>query len=133
MEYSCIYKGYVYNNLLMKKIVFYSNDFTLSISLLMYLQSNYNITTTSNIEDIKAICSSFNCDLIIIDAEPTKKVEEICKDIKSKNPSIHIILVYVYDNKFKELELNIKKYINTIFYKPFDLENVSKQLTALTS
>ena len=117
----------------MKKIVFYSADFTLSISLLMYLQSNYNITTTSNIEDLKAICSSFNCDLIIIDAEPSKKMEEICKDIKSINPSIHIILVYVYDNKFKELEHNIKKYINTVFYKPFDLENVSQQLTALTS
>ena len=117
----------------MKKIVFYSADFTLSISLLMYLQSNYNITTTSNIEDLKAICSSFNCDLIIIDAEPSKKMEEICKDIKSISPSIHIILVYVYDNKFKELEHNIRKYINTVFYKPFDLENVSQQLTALTS
>ena len=129
--YAC--KGYLYKNYYMKKIVFYSADFTLSISLLMYLQSNYNITTTSNIEDLKAICSSFNCDLIIIDAEPSKKMEEICKDIKSISPSIHIILVYVYDNKFKELERNIKKYINTVFYKPFDLENVTQQLTALTS
>lgn len=117
----------------MKKIVFYSPDFTLNLSLLMYLQSNYSITTTTDIEDLKAITSSFNCDLIILDAPPTIDVETLCKQLKDYNSKTPIILLYVFDNKLKIPDENIRKYVNTVFYKPFDLDNVTRQLSMLTS
>ncbi|OGU77266.1 MAG: hypothetical protein A2V93_10425 [Ignavibacteria bacterium RBG_16_34_14] len=117
----------------MKKIVFYSPDFTLNISLLMYLQSNYSITTTTDIEDLKAISSSFSCDLIILDTPPSIDVETLCKQLKDYNSKTPIILLYVFDNKLKILDENIRKYVNTVFYKPFDLENVTRQLSVLTS
>jgi DNA-binding NtrC family response regulator len=117
----------------MKKIVFYSTDFTLSISLMMYLQGLYNITTTSDIDDLISICSSFNCDLLIIDAQPSEMMEKICRDIKGMNPVLPIILTYVYDQKFKDFDYNIRKYVKSIFYKPFDLENVTQELLTLTS
>lgn len=117
----------------MKKIVFYSPDFTLNLSLLMFLQSNYNITTTTNIDDLKAIASSFMCDLIILDAPPSIDIETLCKNIKEVNPKTPIILLYVFNNKLKVSDENIRKYVNSVFYKPFDLDNVTKQLTVLTS
>lgn len=117
----------------MKKIVFYSPDFTLNLSLLMYLQSNYNITTTTDIEDLKAIASSFSCDLIILDAPPTIDIETLCKELKEFNAKTPIILLYVFDNKLKIPDENIRKYVNSVFYKPFDLDNVTKQLSVLTS
>jgi len=120
-------------NLTMKKIVFYSPDFTLNLSLLMFLQSNYNITTTTDIEDLKAIASSFACDLIILDAPPTVDIETLCKELKDFNPDIPIILLYVFDNKLKIPDENIRKYVNSVFYKPFDLDNVTRQLSVLTS
>jgi DNA-binding response OmpR family regulator len=117
----------------MKKIVFYSPDFTLNLSLLMFLQSNYSITTTTEIEDLKAIASSFSCDLIIIDAPPSVNIETLCRKLKEFNPKTPIILLYVFDNKLKILDENIRKYVNTVFYKPFDLDNVTRQLSTLTS
>jgi DNA-binding response OmpR family regulator len=116
----------------MKKIIFYSPDFTLNLSLLMYLQSNYSITTTTDIEDLKAISSSFSCDLIILDTPPSLDVETLCKQLKDYNSKTPIILLYVFDNKIKFLDENIRKYVNTVFYKPFDLENVTHQLSVLT-
>ena len=126
--------GFLYplqNN--MKKIVFYSPDFTFNLSLLMYLQTNYSITTTTDISDLKAICSSFSCDLIILDAPPSSNVEELCKELKLINSQIPIILLYVFDDKLKTLDEKIRKYVNTVFYKPFDLDKVTRQLSVLTS
>lgn len=117
----------------MKKIIFYSPDFTFNLSLLMYLQSNYNITTTTNIEDLKAISSSFSCDLIILDTQPSINIETLCKELKEFNPKTPIILLYVFDNKLKFLDENIRKYVNSVFYKPFDLDSVTRKLSTLTS
>jgi DNA-binding response OmpR family regulator len=117
----------------MKKIIFYSPDFTLNLSLLMYLQSKYNITTTTDIQDLKAICSSFKCDLIILDSQPSDDMERLCKEIKLFKPEIPIILLYVFDNKFKSFDQSIRKYVDSIFYKPFDLDNVSQKLSLLTT
>ncbi|RPI74345.1 MAG: response regulator [Ignavibacteriales bacterium] len=123
----------IHNSMNMKKIVFYSPDFTLNLSLLMFLQSNYNITTTTDIVDLKAIASSFSSDLIILDSPPTIDIETLCKEIKEFNPKTPIILLYVFDNKLKIPDENIRKYVNSVFYKPFDLDNVTKQLSVLTS
>lgn len=127
------YGALLLKNKKMKKIVFYSPDFTLNLSLLMFLQSNYSITTTTEIEDLKAIASSFSCDLIIIDAPPSVNIETLCRKLKEFNPKTPIILLYVFDNKLKILDENIRKYVNTVFYKPFDLDNVTRQLSTLTS
>lgn len=121
------------NELNMKKIIFYSPDFTLNLSLLMYLQPNYSVTTTTDIEDLKAICSSFSCDLIILDAPPSSNMERICKDLKLLKSETPIVLLYVFDDKFKTFEQNIRKYVTSVFYKPFDLDNVTQQLSMLTS
>lgn len=99
----------------------------------MFLQSNYSITTTTEIEDLKAIASSFSCDLIIIDAPPSVNIETLCRKLKEFNPKTPIILLYVFNNKLKILDENIRKYVNTVFYKPFDLDNVTRQLSTLTS
>jgi len=99
----------------------------------MFLQSNYNITTTTDIVDLKAIASSFSSDLIILDSPPTIDIETLCKEIKEFNPKTPIILLYVFDNKLKIPDENIRKYVNSVFYKPFDLDNVTKQLSVLTS
>ena len=116
----------------MKKIIFYSPDFTLNLSLLMYLQPSYNITMTTDIEDLKAICSSFSCDLILLDTPPSEAIETLLQDLKLVKSNIPIIMFYVFDNKFKAFDQNIRKYVTSVFYKPFDLENVTQQLSLLT-
>lgn len=115
----------------MKKLIFYSPDFSMCYSLLMYLQETYRVTTTTDLDILKNIVTNSGFDLIILDAEPSSKVEEICKSIKDSQMKTPVILTYVYNTRMKESETKIRKYINSIFYKPFDLNEVSLKLSAL--
>jgi len=117
---------------LMKNIAFYSTDFNMCVSLLMFLQNRYNITATTDIEVLKKIIHSTDFDLVILDTDPSQKIENICMEIKSKI-NIPVILTYVYRNQLKDLDYTIRKYVNTIFYKPFDLNEVSLKLSALVA
>ena len=102
------------------------------VSLLMYLQNLYNITATTDIEVLKNIIHSADFDLIILDTDPSVKIENICMKIKSEI-NIPVILTYVYRNQLKDLDFTIRKYVNTIFYKPFDLNEVTLKLSALVA
>ncbi len=115
----------------MKNIVVYSSDSNICLSLLMYLQNDYNVTTTTNLNILKAMTSNIKFDMIIMDTDPSKSVENVCRGIRESDPDIPIILTYVYGNTNKVFDTNIRKYANSIFYKPFDLNEVTKELTAL--
>lgn len=117
---------------LMKNIAFYSTDFNMCVSLLMFLQNRYNITATTDIGVLKNIIHSANFDLVILDTDPSAKIEKICMEIKSEI-NIPVILTYVYRNQLKDLDFTIRKYVNSIFYKPFDLNEVSLKLSALVA
>ena len=116
----------------MKNIVFYSTDFNMCVSLLMFLQNRYNITATTDINVLKNIIHSGKFDLVILDTDPSVKIEKICMEIKSEI-NIPVILTHVYRNQLKDLDFTIRKYVNSIFYKPFDLNEVSLKLSALVA
>ena len=97
----------------------------------MYLQNDYSVTTTTNLDVLRTMSKHVHFDLIIIDAEPTKTLETACKELRELNPKIPIIITYVYENNSKDFDSNIRKYTSSIFYKPFDLSEVTKQLSAL--
>lgn len=97
----------------------------------MYLQDGYSITTTTNINTVKSFVKSSHFDIIIFDTEPSPLIESICKEIKQNKPNTSIFLTYVFKNQIKEFECTIRKYVNSIFYKPFDLNEVSLKLSSL--
>jgi DNA-binding response OmpR family regulator len=98
----------------------------------MYLQNRYNITATTDLEVLKNVIHTSEFDLVILDTEPSVKIEDFCKKIKCEI-KIPVILTYVYKNQLKDFDFNIRKYVNTIFYKPFDLNEVSMKLSALVA
>ncbi len=116
----------------MKNLILYSTDFSMCLSLLMYLQNSYQITTTTDLDVLQELVKNPGFDLLIMDAEPTKNIESFCKNLKLVNPSIQLFLSYVYRDNSKEFDVNIRKYAKTIFYKPFDLPEITKQLSFLT-
>ncbi|NWF49456.1 MAG: hypothetical protein HXY49_02820 [Ignavibacteriaceae bacterium] len=114
-----------------KNILFYSPDFSLCYSLLMYLQDNYKVTTTTDLEILKSIVSSSHFDMLIMDSEPSETIEKLVKELRVENENFPIIMTYVFNNQIIDFESKIRKYISTIFYKPFDLSEVSLKLPAL--
>lgn len=115
----------------MKKVLFYSPDFSLCYSLLVYLQDQYNVTSSTDLNVLKSLSQKSDFDLLVIDSEPDPKVEQLCSEIKNFNPDLKIILTYVYDKKMNVAESRVKKIISGILYKPFDLTEFAKFLPSI--
>ena len=113
----------------MKKVLFYSPDFSLCYSLLIFLQDKYNVTSSTDFNVLNSLAENSDFDLFIIDSEPDPKLEKLCSDIKKSSPNLKIILTYVYSKKTSDAEKRIRDYISTIFYKPFDLTDITKSIT----
>ena len=97
----------------------------------MFLQDKYNITTTTDLEVVKSVSKNSEIDLILMDSEPSPFVEKLCENIKSKNSNLPIILTYVYKKQFSESDKNIRKIVNSIFYKPYDLNEIAVKMNSL--
>lgn len=115
----------------MKKVLFYSPDFSLCYSLLVYLQDRYNVTSSTDLNVLKSLSQNSYFDLLVIDSEPDTKVEQLCSEIKNSNPDLKIILTYVYDKKMNLAENRLKKIITGVLYKPFDLTEFAKFLPSI--
>lgn len=115
----------------MKKVLFYSPDFSLCYSLLIYLQDKYNVTSSTDFNVLHSLAKNNDFDLFIIDSEPNLKLENLCSAIKQSSPNLKIVLTYVYSKKTSAAEKRIKSYISTVFYKPFDLTDITKTIPAI--
>jgi len=115
----------------MKNIVIYSPDFSLCYSLLMYLQTQYKVVATTDMEVVSSLICSGSADLVIMDTEPDANVIVKCEQFKKCKSEVPLILTYVFNDRVKESEGKIKKFINEIFYKPFDLNEISLRIPSL--
>ena len=104
----------------------------MSFSLLMYLKDKYNITVSMDHDDLLKIVKCTKFDLVLLDMEPSDMMEKLCEEIKMVNSQIPVVLIYVFKNKNRDFDLKIRKYADFIFYKPFDLNEVTKELSTLT-
>jgi len=115
----------------MKNVLFYSHDFNLCYSLLMYLQESYSVTATTNLKAIGPFAESSSFDLVILDDAPNKNIMDLCMELKQKKPDLPVIITYVYDKKIKDIEPSLRKYVTSIFYKPYDLNEVTMKMASL--
>jgi DNA-binding response OmpR family regulator len=99
----------------------------------MFLQDKYNITTTTDLEVIKSVSNNSSVDLVLMDTEPSLEVEVLCENIRSKNSKLPIILTYVYKKQFSEIDKKIREKVNSVFYKPYDLNEIAVKMSSLTA
>lgn len=117
----------------MQNVLFYSPDFSLCYSLLVYLQDRYNVTSSTDLKILKSLSQNGDFDLLVIDSEPDSRVEQLCAEIRNSNPKLKIILTYVYDKKMNLAESRVKKIITGVLYKPYDLTEFTKFLPSIIS
>jgi DNA-binding response OmpR family regulator len=97
----------------------------------MYLQTQYKVVATTDIEVVQSLICNNSADLVILDSEPSTDVKLKCEQIKKCRSEVPVILTYVFDNRIKDLESAIKKFVNDVFYKPFDLNEISTRISTL--
>lgn len=115
----------------MKTILFYSEDFNLCLSLLVYLQNKFNVITTTNFDNIDKIAKATELNLLFLDVDPDNKVESFCEKFSTNDPDIPVIITYVYKSNLKFLDSKIRESVNSVFYKPYDLDEISERVTFL--
>ncbi len=113
----------------MKRVIIYSPDFSLCYSLLVFLQNHYKIVVTTDFELLNSFPFDSKNDAVFIDHEPNPQLVLTCEKIKAENPEVPVFLTYVYTNRTSQSENKIKSFVNEIFYKPFDLNEISLKLT----
>ncbi|PIW69655.1 MAG: hypothetical protein COW08_06020 [Ignavibacteriales bacterium CG12_big_fil_rev_8_21_14_0_65_30_8] len=111
--------------------MFYSEDFNLCLSLLVYLQNKFNVITTTNFDNIDKIAKVTELDLLFLDVDPDNKVESFCENFGKNNPVVPIIITYVYKSNLKLLDSKIRENVSSVFYKPYDLDEISERVTFL--
>jgi response regulator RpfG family c-di-GMP phosphodiesterase len=97
----------------------------------MYLQTQYKVVATTDMEVVSSLVCNGSADLVIMDTEPNSEVLNKCELFKKCKSEVPLILTYVFNNRVKEPEGKIKKFVNEIFYKPFDLNEISLKIPSL--
>ena len=97
----------------------------------MYLQTQYKVVATTDIDVVQSLICSRSADLVILDTEPNADIQKKCQKFKECRSEVPLILTYVFNNRIKESEGLIKKFVNEIFYKPFDLNEISSRIPFL--
>lgn len=97
----------------------------------MYLQTQYKVVATTDIEVVHSLISNHSADLVILDTEPSESIKLKCEQFKKCRSEVPLILTYVFNERVKDLEMQTKKFINEIFYKPFDLNEISSRIPIL--
>ncbi len=97
----------------------------------MFLQDKYIVTTSTDFNVLKSLINNSDFDLVMIDSEPNKKIERFCSAIKNSTSDLKIILTFVYSKKTSAAENRLRDYISAVFYKPFDLTDISNILPGI--
>ncbi len=112
-------------------ILIYSPDLNFCFSLSMLFQDRYNVITTTNSSMLDSFVAHYAANLLIVDASPSEKMLERVHALKDLNKRLPIIMLYVFNPKEVSLDHAVRKEVDSVFYKPFDLAAVSKRINEL--
>ena len=112
-------------------ILIYSPDLNFCFSLSMLFQDRYNVITTTNLGLLDKFVGTYSADLVIIDAIPSKKILGRLEGLRGVKSDLPIIMLYVYNSKEVELDTAIRKHVDSVFYKPFEIDSVSERIGSL--
>jgi DNA-binding response OmpR family regulator len=115
----------------MKRVIIFSDDFSLCYSLLVYLQNHYKLVVTTDLEFFTNVTFNSSTDIVFIDREPDPQLIRVCEKIKKYDSGVPIFLSYVFSKRVSQMEHKIREFVDDIFYKPFDLNEISAKLSTL--
>lgn len=114
-----------------KTILIYSPDLNFCFSLSMLFQDRYNVITTTNPGMLERFVADYSADLVVVDAVPSEKMIERLDGLKAINARLPIIMIYVYSQKEMMLDSAIRRHVDSVFYKPFDVGDMSRRIAEL--
>lgn len=116
-----------------KTILIVSPDPNFCLSLSMLFGDRYGVLTASSLSVLQEEMEARRVDLILIDEGPSRKMVDRIDAFRHLNPTLPIIILYVYSPKDVDLDSDLRKAADSVFYKPFEIGTVSKRVDDLLS
>ncbi len=114
-----------------KRIFIYSPDLNFCFSLSMLFQDRYSVVTTTNPAMIESCDDTHAPHLVIVDAVPSESLLEKIAGLKRRQANIPIISLFVYSERAKELENQLRSHVDALYYKPIDVNDLSSRVAEL--
>ncbi len=114
-----------------KTIFIYSPDMNFCFSLSMLFEDRYNVVTTTDPALLASSIGDYAADLVLVDSNPTDSLLLQFENLRARNARFPIILLYVYSPKTVHLDRIVRNYVDAVFYKPFEIDAVSKRIAEL--
>lgn len=116
-----------------KTVLLYSPDLNFCFSLSMLFQDRYNVITTTNLGMLDRLAADYSANLVMVDAVPSEKLIERLDGLQVAKHKPPIILLYVYNSREVDLDRAIREHVDSVFYKPFEIAQISKRVEDLLS
>ncbi|MRR37541.1 hypothetical protein EG829_23375 [bacterium] len=114
-----------------KTLVIYSPDLNFCFSLSMVFQDRYNVVTTTSLTTLEKSVSHYTADLVVVDADPSEKMIQRIDRLRESNRGIPVILLYVYNAREGTLDRAVRSHVDSVFYKPVEINAVSRRIDEL--
>ncbi len=115
-----------------KRVVILSTDSTLGLSLSLFFENIYKVISTTEEQMVITALDSDMVDLLIVDIGIFDTGTcELINQVRKRKKDLPIIVMYVFQEKMRKLEDDLRADVNMIFYKPVDLTQVSSEVRLL--
>jgi response regulator RpfG family c-di-GMP phosphodiesterase len=114
-----------------KTLLMFSPDPNLCMSFAMLYQDSYRVVTTDDIGQLESLSCKHSADLLVVDGEPSPELLMALEKMKRVRPDLPIILLYVWDPRSGAMDQQLRSHVDTVFYKPFEIQSVSRRIDEL--
>jgi DNA-binding NtrC family response regulator len=114
-----------------RTILIYSPDLNFCFSLSMLFQDRYSVVTTTNPGMLETFADHYAADLVIVDAMPSEKMIDRLDGLKNQNRNVPVIMLYVYSPRDAALDATIRRHVDSVIYKPFDIADMARRVAEL--
>ena len=116
-----------------KTILIVSPDPNFCLSLSRLFGDRYRVLTASVLSVLQEGVAEQGVDLILVDEGPSRKMVDRLDAFRHLNPTLPIIILYVYSPKDVDLDSELRRTADSVFYKPFEIGTVSRRVDDLLS
>ena len=114
-----------------KSILIYSPDLSICFSLSSFLQDRFNVLTTSDPELLRSLATIQSTALVIIDDEPSSAMIERLRQLRKDTQDLPLLMFYVYGPGNLQLDKSAREHVNTVFYKPINVHEITSKIEEL--
>lgn len=115
-----------------QKVLIFSSDSDFCRSLALLFQSMYEVYFTTSINELLKFIEEKNINLLIVDSPVSDgTVYPSIRDARVQYPKLFIVLLYVYKFSNIDLEKKYRQYVDALFYKPVDINQLTNIINSL--